>query len=73
MNFIINLAWDIARCALCIWIGLVIGQWANLPTSEWDKVDAMTWRGALAKVLRWSYWSVRRFFQKAFRLYPFND
>lgn len=73
MNFIINLVWDIARCALCIWIGLIIGQWANLPTTEWDKVDAMNWRDAIAKMFRWSYWSVRRFFRKAFRLYPFND
>lgn len=73
MNFIIYLVLEFSLLALAIWIGLVIGQWANLPRSEWDKVDALGWRAGITKLIRWSYWSVRRFFRKAFRLYPFND
>lgn len=73
MNFIIDLAWVAAHCALCIWIGLVVGQWANMPIEEWDKIDAMPWKDALAKIFRWSYWSIKRFFRKCFKLYPYNN
>lgn len=73
MNFVMYLVLEFALLALAIWIGLVIGQWANLPTSEWDKIDSMTRRDAIAKLIRWSYWSIKRFFWKAFKLYPFND
>lgn len=67
----------IARLLVCaillVCLGVFIGQWANMPTTEWDKLDEMTDWEAFKKIVRWTYWSIRRFFQKMNRAYPFND
>lgn len=67
----------IARILICailsVCLGVFIGQWANLPTTEWDKLDELTDWQAFKKIVRWTYWSIRRFFRKMNRAYPFND
>lgn len=71
-----NIIWfvqEVASHALLICIGVAIGQWANLPTTEWDKLSNMPFGMAMARVTRWTYWSIRRFFSKYTRSYPFNN
>lgn len=67
----------IARILICaillVCFGVFIGQWANLPVSEWDKLERLPFDKAIRKVVRWTYWSIRRFFRKMSRAYPFTN
>lgn len=61
-------------CAiLLVGLGVFIGQWANLPMSEWEKLESLPFGQCFAKSVRWTYWSIRRFFAKMSRSYPYND
>lgn len=73
MDSILWIVNEVASHALLICAGVAIGQWANLPTTEWDKLDSMPFGAAIAKVVRWTYWSIRRFFGKYTRSYPYDD
>lgn len=67
----------IARLLICaillVCLGVFIGQWANMPISEWKKLDELSDWQAFKKIVRWTYWSIVRFFMKMNRSYPFDD
>lgn len=54
----------LACAAFSLFAGVIIGQWANLLESEWVKLNGMPRKQAYAKVFRWAYYSVKRFFVK---------